>query len=249
MDQTIIDKLLKLCNSNESDELITLKNAVSKKFTAYKKDDCKKNLAEWDAAQKALEEKVNSLSTIYLAEEKRPRLKNRSAAAKFLEDLGYKIKKSNFYNHAKQGLIKVDADGSVDESEVRAYAQRQGLKKIRFDKDDGKFDDIHREKLEQEVARLKKQNEKLDHEMNVAKERFLERGDVVTQFAIKWSTVQGSIKNLIQSSALDWITAVGGKPKKRDTLINLCFSQVEDVFNQLAEIKDLKIVLKRQPSE
>ena len=54
--------------------------------------------------------------------------KNRNQARRYLIDLGYKISNGNFYKHTTlppkgDGLLRLNADGSISEAELTAYAQ------------------------------------------------------------------------------------------------------------------------------
>lgn len=54
--------------------------------------------------------------------------KNRNQARKYLTDLGYKISNGNFYKHTDappkgDGLLRMNDDGSISESDLISYAQ------------------------------------------------------------------------------------------------------------------------------
>jgi len=58
MDKADIEKLMELAGETDRAALGTMYNAWIKKFEAYRRDDNKANLSEWQAAEKALKAKV-----------------------------------------------------------------------------------------------------------------------------------------------------------------------------------------------
>lgn len=62
MDKDIIEKLRELANEGDKTTLEVLCNACESKFEIYKQADCRANLSEWLAAEKAFKSKVDELS-------------------------------------------------------------------------------------------------------------------------------------------------------------------------------------------
>lgn len=168
------------------------------------------------------------------------KLKNRAEAARFLESLGYKVKKSKIYDDFKKGLLRINPDKTINETEVRAYAE-QNLDRVKSD--DGRLDRMtYQQKMQDlKISRLKA--EKLQFDIDRERGRYLLRDEVLTQFAIKWSAIEAVVKHLVQTRAIDWIYAVGGDGKKRDLFVELVHAELDDLLNQLATIDDLKISL------
>ncbi len=243
MDKEFIGKLIEQAGDSEGGILQTLYSAWEKKYDAYKADDSKANLTEWQAAEKVLKVKVEEYSGKYGEAIEKP-IENLMGVVQFLKAQGYKIAKSKVYADAKSGLIKVNQDGTVNESEARAYAQRY-LKKVKSGKkDDGKLDTLHREKAEAELESVRKKNQRLQFAFERDQGLWMKREDVETQFAIKMGAIDAQIKDMIRFRALDWINAVGGNSKKVDVLIELMNADVDQRFNELAEIEELKVMIR-----
>lgn len=249
MEKETIEKLL-LVVTSDSDRaaLSVLYNAWVKSFQAYSKETTKTNLSEWKATERALKEKVEELEGKYSGSETAAILSNRMAAVIFLKDLGYKIQKSKLYNDEKAGLIKVNQDGTVNETDVRAYAERY-LKKVKSGgRDDGDLDRLYREKAEAELIGLQMKNERLQFDMEQSRKEWIRREDAETQLAVKLGAVDAQMKGIIRDRSLDWIYAIGGDPKKLDLLIDLANADMDGMFNRLAELEDLELVVRLPPA-
>jgi len=245
MDKAEFDKLQALCNDSEKSVLDHLYNTKEKKFVIHKADDSKKNLEEWQAAEKALKAKAEELSAKYAPGQSGVPLADRLDAVRFLQTLGYKIAKSKLYADQKAGLIKVNADGTVSEAEARAYAERY-LKKVKSSPgEDPAIDAMHKEIKTAELGKMRAQEEKIRWELDREQGKYLLRDVVLVQFCVKWAAIDGAVRHLVQSRSGDWIFAVGGDIKKKDMLVEMIFAELDAVENDLADLEDLAIELPR----
>lgn len=241
MDKAEIEKLRGVCGEADRAALAVLYNAWVKKFNAYKADDGKANLAEWTAAEKALRAKVDELTAKYMGAGGAA-LANLSEVERFLKARGYKIAKSKLYQDAAKGLIKVNADKSVNESEALAYAVRF-LKKIKGAEGDAEMDHLYREKAEAELEKIRSQNEKLRFELAQLHGNYMPRDQVITEFAVKWGAIEAAVRHLIRTRGRDWLYAAGADIKKHDMFQELVGAELDDLFNGLATIEELEITL------
>lgn len=241
MDGELIRKLIDAAGDPEGAVLATLYNGYVKRLKDYRNDDSRGNLNSFLAAERALKERVDQLMPL-IEEADAPALDNLMAVVAFLKVQGYKIAKSKLYKDAAAGLIKANADGTVAETEARAYAQRY-LKKIAGGEDDSAMNALYRQKAEAELAKTRAQEEKIRFELERERGNFMARDLVLVEFAIKWTAIEAAIRHLVRSRAADWMHMAGADGKKNDMFIDLISAELDELFNELAEIEELRIRL------
>ena len=242
MDKSEIEKLMDLAGETDRAALGTMYNAWVRKFAAYKEDDSRSNLAEWQASEKALKAKVDELTAKHLDAVDAAPLPDRKAAWEFLRAQGFKVSSGKFYGDCSKNMVKVNADGTINEAEALAYAVRY-LKKVKGGDADAVLDDIFKSKAKAELDKTLVQEEKLRFELERERGNYLPRADVMTQFAVKWGTLEASLRHLLRTRARDWIYACGGDAKKFDMFVALVGSEMDEIFNSMATIEDLEISL------
>jgi hypothetical protein len=94
-------------------------NAVGATMAAYNSDRTVANLRNMEAAKDAFDRFVADLGAGASAD----RFDNLLAVLSFLQNGGWKIKKSNLYQHRKDGKIIPDSDGTFARSAVEKYAR------------------------------------------------------------------------------------------------------------------------------
>ena len=244
MEKMEIQRLIEASTDEEKATLTTLYNAVVETMKVYQTNNSAGRLKDWQSAEEALRKKAAEIEQKYFGSEASADFENRMAAIRFLQNLGYKIQKSKFYNDEKAGLVKVNPDGSVSESEVRAYAERF-LKKVKSNgKDDGKLDQFYRDKAEAELKSVQMKNTQLEFEIEKQKGLWLKREEVETEFAINMAAIDACLKGIIEDSATDIIFATGGDPKKKHVFIEILNSRIDEMFNELSEIEGLELCLR-----
>ena len=242
MDKAYIEKLMELAGETDRAALGTMYNAWVRKFAAYREDDSRSNLAEWQAAEKALKAKVDELTAKHMDAVDAAPLPDRKAAWEFLRAQGFKVSSGKFYTDCAKGMVKVAADGSISESEALAYAVRY-LKKVKGSDADAALDGIFKEKAQAELNLRITQEKKMAFELEREMGNYLPKADVLTQFAVKWGTLEASLRHLLRTRARDWIYACGGDAKKFDMFVALVGSEMDEIFNSMATIEDLEISL------
>lgn len=123
MDKTTIEKLTKIATDAEASGLIMMFNAWIEKTKAYRVDNSSANLKEWQAVERALNEKIDALSAKYrVSGGEVRRFENRLAAWRFLRMLGCSVSRSKFYQDVEAGVVAMAGDGTLSEFDVREYA-------------------------------------------------------------------------------------------------------------------------------
>jgi hypothetical protein len=112
MDQDKFSKLLEVSDSSTQLKLRVLHNAIIQCMRDYQTDRSRAKLNDWKAAEKTLEEFIDSLWKQHFQEdEEKPEeqpetLPNLLAVVDYLGKQGWSIKKSAVYKHQKEGKIR-----------------------------------------------------------------------------------------------------------------------------------------------
>ena len=180
---------------------------------------------------------------------------NVTDVANWLCDEGYcaagkdtPIKKSKIYQDRKNGVLVISDAKAITLQEVESYITRAMLvKRTGAGSRKGEIEDLS-------ALRARRELEKLEIEidtkrMALQKEigQLLPKQEVYLQMSIKIAAFESSIKHLVRSRAVDWITAVGGDQKKIQALLDMIYPEIDDLLDRMGRLDDLKVVVvKRQ---
>ena len=132
------------------------------------------------------------------------------AAMENLASAGYKISKSKIYRDKDKNFIRVNTDGTVPETEVRAYAATLERKGGSIDD----LNDIHNRKTGKEIERLEEQIRKLRFDREKEQGKFIPRGEFESELAARAAVFDSGFRHAFNVKAREWIALVGGKPEK-----------------------------------
>jgi hypothetical protein len=245
MDQDPIQDLMARCAPTEAAELAAKSDAYDHWLKAYKADNSRATLAELDAAKKSLAAAVREIQGRIDQTAATPEpLPNLLAAVGFLQADGWKIGKSKIYKDARAGLIRVNADGTVNEAEAIAYAHKY-LKKKLVDGGSAAIEDLLREEKEAQVALLKTREEKLRFEKDLAQGLYLLRDDVILETAIKIGVLEAGLKNVVRSRSEEWLHQVGADIARADLLRELVYREIDDLLDAFGNMDQIGVRIKK----
>ena len=192
-------------------------------------------VAGFERAREALEK--------YQAASRQPDLrvfKNRMEVIAFLQEQGYKVKKSKFYADCKVGLCRMAADGAINEDEVNRYVRRVGLQLLAKRSSDPASEMLAR-KNEKEVERLEEQISKLRREREIIEGKYLDRANVEMEVAGKCAVLEAGIRHLFHTRLADWIdlTSASGMPAALDA----AQQDLNALFNEFASLDGFEIII------
>lgn len=241
MDKKRIDHLLSLgLEPSEADALKALSGAVVEKLKGLQDDYDAKAYKDFQTADDDLGDMVRRLEARYLRKQKI--FKNRSAVLRWLQDQGYKIESSKLYQDADDGLLVVQSDKSVLESDVLVYVFKADLKKKGSATLNSKALETEvEEKRREERKKAKVQREKMEFELAQAKGKYLLKTDVYAEIAIKIATLEAGLKNHFRTGVVDWIYKVGGDPKKANMLLTLLYAELDELLNAFGRMDDIGV--------
>lgn len=217
-------------------DLEILKTAKDEAQKKVQKDPSRQHLDAFEKASRMLVE--------YMAGESEPAFENRLEAQKYLQRMRYKVGKSKFYQDCKAGLLRMQGDGSVLESDVKAYIAKVGLVKPDQAAYDIESSDLVRKKQKREVEKLTAQVEEMEIKLGVLKHNLLDRDQVETEQAIKAGALMAGISHVFRNFTRDAIQLVDGDLKHTQALVNFWTVKVEDLFDEFARMEEIEVTIK-----
>ena len=248
MDKSRVDKILENAkvSPDEKGRLTTYYNAWIKAHKAYKDNPNAQTARDVEATYGVLVRLVEEIEDrLYPSE---PPLKNLTAAVQYLQEQGWKVKKSKVYKDAKSGLLRVQPDRTVLRADLDSYILRAGLERTAQADTGGQIERGQAERLELENEKLRKQVEKLEWELARDKGKYVLKEDVRTELALKIAALEAGIKHWMRTGAADLVYAVGGEAAKARVLINLFEARLDELLDEMGRMDELRIEIKRQPT-
>ena len=160
-------------------------------------------------------------------------------ACEHLKSAGYRVSKSKMYRDKDKGFIRVESDGSVLESEVRAYAAEH-LPKLRADISD--LNDIHAIKTAREVERLEKQNEKLQFELDRERGRYVPREELDLKMVGILTVLDVSFRQMADLIMPDLCHILGGNVLKINQGRDFFEKKLDETMNQLSRTDSFSVM-------
>ncbi|MCF8094451.1 MAG: hypothetical protein K9J79_03730 [Desulfobacteraceae bacterium] len=169
-----------------------------------------------------------------MAEETPQVFKSKNAVIKWLQANDYKVSKSKVYNDAREGLLKVERDGSVTIESVRRYIDhpeagiREHLDTVQAG-DDLEIKEYHRRAAIAKAKKTELEAQRLQFEMDKDAGKWIAREDLEMEMAARAAVLDQGIRNLVRIRAEDWIHMVGGDTARAGELK----AAVNDALDQL----------------
>lgn len=156
-----------------------------------------------------------------------------------LKSSGFKIGKSKLYEDAKKGAIRISPDGSVLETEVRAYAgtlQRQ-------DGDIQDLNDVHNRKAAKDVEltdiKIKRAQLDLDKELG----KYIPRKDLEQELAARALIFENGFRHLFATRADEWVSIVGGRREKMPEFMRALNQALDAQLSVYATTKTFQVLI------
>ncbi len=180
-------------------------------------------------------------------QKKDPTFPNRRVVFLSIKDAGYQVSQPKLYRDCSKpgkagGLIRVNKDGTVNESEVREYCKT--LKRIEGDIDDLK--DIQTSKGKLEVEKLQEQVGELRFKREKDQGKYVLKEEVDLKIISTLMVLDIHFRQLIDMNMSDICRILGGDIKKMNDAKDCLDQLLDEMMNKLAmadsfnfEIEDL----------
>lgn len=229
MTEKTLEEILKVATKDESVEISIYHNAAIKTLKAYQEEPTKANKLNLETAQQALADKKRQLTDKYFPD--MPTFKSQLEAVEHLRRAGYKISKSKMGRDKDKGLFKVNKDGSIYETEIRAYAATfldqkgakiEDLSNIVADKAD-----LERQKLLEQIQKLKFSRER---DMGL----FVRKEEVDLKMVGVLTVLDTNFRQLLDLIMVDLCRLMGGDIRKINAAKDFIEQKIDEMMNQLA---------------
>lgn len=237
-----VNALLEKTDDVESAELKIFQNAVIKNLNSYQQDPTKAAKNNLDAAKDALEKKKEELIRKYFPEVQGPVFESTLQVLHHLFNAGYKVSDSKIYRDKSSGLLKVNADGTVAEAEVRAYAAT--LKRRDGDIDD--LSDLSAQKTDKEINILKIKEQRMQFELDKETGRYIPRKDFEAEMAARGVVLETGLRHFFSVKAREIIALVGGKVEKTPDLLQALNEGLDEQLNQYATTEVFQVLFEEE---
>lgn len=182
-----------------------------------------------------------------MAPQAEPSFANRKEALEWLQRQGYKVKKSKFYADCKKGLLKLQDDGSVFESDLKKYTRKAALNRL-SDTPEPDQGDLQTKKIQAELDKTRAQVKILEHELAQKRGETYSRLEFDLNFAGRVAILKSGIEHMIYSYSFEWSELIlnGDKTSAAQRLIDGITKVVKKQFNDFANIKNFEVVFAKE---
>lgn len=246
-----VEILRPLVGQEDEAELAILYNALVTNINAYRSDSSAGALKNWQSAKSALADCLKHLHTKYgIKEEEAPAqapeftdTKNAAAVLRYLHANGWKVEKTQFYQHVKQGKLARNDQGLFTRRAVLRYA-KDWVPRTDTGKTIGEEqEDLNRTKLQEEIKRIRVQQERDNFKFDVERGKYLPRADVEQELAGRAVALDAGYNHMVYSRVQEFIATVNGDSGKAPQLIESLLSARDDWFNQYASDMEFEVEL------
>lgn len=166
---------------------------------------------------------------------------NLIAVLSYLQESGYRIKKSTLYNHSKQRKLKPNDSGEYEIASVDSYAlaNLQRLNGSSITPEQKKRERIDLEKAEAELQKSREQaaylankNRKIDEEINAI---------IGRELAKRYRFFRSDIRNFHRGDAPAIVSLVEGNPQKAPELVDYMDTQLDIWLGRYASMTTVEI--------
>jgi len=181
-------ELLSLIQQSEATDLAVLIQAKETAKRNLLDENTTANIAAFQRAGQALKD--------FQAQGKEDELKfkHRKEALVFLQREGYKIKQTKLYMDAKNGLLKMQPDGSITEKDLNRYIRRARLVKPAHLADHSPIEALHQQEKEIEIKKKGHQADNLEFDLQVKKGRYIMREDHYLELASRAAALEAHLR-------------------------------------------------------
>lgn len=174
-----------------------------------------------------------------------PKFDSLLAVCSHLERTGFRISKSKLYRDRDKGMIRVNEDGTVPETEVRAYAST-------LDRIEGNIDDmsnVMNRKALKELELRDEQVKKLRFARKIEEGKYMPRADFESELASRAVVLDAGFRHMIQMRTAEWVAMVSGKPALVPDLVKNMNQELDRLMNEYATMENFQVMFFAAPPE
>lgn len=175
-----------------------------------------------------------------------------SSVLSYLQDCGWKIKKSAFYKHLKDVKLKPGLDGKYQSKDIDRYARiflkrRDGNKRIGASTQ--KIISMQERRLRAETRKLESQAKHWELKARAAAGEFMDREQVEHELAMRTILFKSTLQNFILTQTPELVRICGGDYKKIDELQTYFAAAAADWMNEFSKKIEWNIIIVNDPDD
>ncbi|NCD25743.1 MAG: hypothetical protein EOL86_09155 [Deltaproteobacteria bacterium] len=229
-----------------------LTNDVKRAMIALNDESTPTNRKNYSEAETAQAEYVGGLVARYLdtspAKEEDDHFPHKLAAWEYLRDSGWKIGRSQFYEHCKQGRLPF-REGKYLRRDVDRYAAIHCKSSETGEKVNDTLSRMAEEKATTELEREKVRLKREQHELAVRLGEVVPRDEVELMIIGRAVAMLSHLKAMVQMGANDWIALVEGDQRRSRELIDTIVASIEERVAIFARDIEFEVILEKNNQE
>jgi hypothetical protein len=162
----------------------------------------------------------------------------------YLQDSGWQIGRSQFYEHCKQGRLP-RKDGRYLRADVDRYAEHHCRLAETGEKVNDKLSRMAEEKAEVELERDKKRLEKETMELAIRRGEYVPRDEVEQMIVGRAVAMLAHLRAMVRMSASDLIALVEGSQNRQRDLIDALHEKIEDHLSIFAKDIEFEVIFEK----
>jgi len=169
--------------------------------------------------------------------------RNQADVLKYLNDEGWKIAKSQFYKHCKEGLLRPAKNGHYSQKAVYKYANTWLKLVATGQKVNDRLDRMQEEKLEHDLKAAKFKMEEAEFNLGIRKHKFVPREDFELAIVGRAVAFMAHLNHTVQTEVADWIDIVGGDQARAPELVQAISQAIGQRMGDFAIDAEFEVIL------
>jgi hypothetical protein len=247
-----ISALIEQASPQDKVRITVYHNAVVKCTQAYQGDSTAAKMRDLRAAEEALARAVAEITAGVETEnetgeeEQEDIFNTRLDAWQYLQDSGWQIGRSQFYQHCKEGrLLRDRTTKKYLQAAVDKYAQLHCRLAETGEKVNDKLGRMAEDKATTELEREKVRLEKDQHDLAVRKGEYVPRDEVELMIIGRAIAMLAHLKAMVQMQSGNWIELVEGNQERAQELIGSLNRSIEEHLATFARDIEFDVILER----
>ncbi len=244
MSEQLSKDILNAASASERAEYGIRFNAVVKCARSYSNESTSANLKDWDNAKASLTGMEKDLMDKYdtTEESQSKQFKTQALVLTYLNEEGYKVKKSALSNHIRSGMLK-KKDGLFHQKDIDAYALIQLQEESTGENSSGKKSRVLQEqKLREEVGLKREQRLKAEREREILEGKYVLRETVEIDLVGRAAVLDGGIIHTIRAKAASWIAVGGGDQALKSEVVHAMIKDFRELINEYASTEKFEVL-------
>ena len=243
--QARLNSLLEVVDDSDRMELVMLNNAFVEATNNYKVESTSEAVKEWRKLKEDLSSLLDELEEKYDMNVEAPdTFGSKIKVWEYLVAGGWKISKTQFYQHCKDGLLRpTKKTGKYTLKAVEKYAKLHVPRAESGQKANEKLDAMQERKLEVELEREEVRLEKDRHELAARQGKYVRREEFELAIVGRAVAFMAHLNHTIQQEVGNWIDIAGGDQTRAPELVDAISRAVEQRMGDFAVDAEFDVIL------